>query len=95
MTKTPPRLRRARAPILALLVLLALLSPILLFGESPGAFGLLLVAAGLLGGGLVLGRTGGGDARTIGKILAVVGLVMLIVVAGLLWLLLAGLGRPY
>ena len=83
------------APLVTLLVLLVVFAPVLLFGESPGALGLIFVAAGLLGGGLVLSRVGGTDVRTIGKILAVVGLVLLIASLILLVLLLQGLGRPF
>jgi hypothetical protein len=78
-----------------LLVLLAALSPTLLFGESLGPLGLVFLAAVLLGGGLVLRRVGGADVRSIGTLLAVVGVVLLIISVGLLVLVLGGLGRPY
>jgi len=95
MTKAPSPLSRAVAPLVTLLVLLVVLAPVLLFGESPGALGLVFVAAGLLGGGLLLSRVGGADVRSIGKILAVVGLALLIASLVVLVLVLQGLGRPF
>ena len=95
MSRVPSPIRRAVAPLVTVLVLLVALSPTLLFGESSSALGLLFLAAGLLGGGLVLSRVGGADVRSIGKLLAIVGAVLLIVSLGLLALLLGGWGRPY
>lgn len=95
MTKAPSPLRRAVAPVVTLLVLLVVFAPALLLGESLGPLGLVFVAAGLLGGGVVLNRVGGPDVRTAGKLLAVVGLVLLIAAVVLLVLVLGGLGRPF
>lgn len=95
MTNARSPLKRAVAPLVTLLVMVVVFAPVLLFGESPGALGLLFIGAGLLGGGLFLSRVGGADARTIGKILAVVGLVLLIAALVLLVLVLGGLGRPF
>ena len=95
MTKAPSSLRRAVAPLVALLVLLVVFAPVLLFGESPGTLELVFVAAGLLGGGLFLSRVGGADVRAAGKLLAVVGAVLLIAALVLLVLVLEGLGRPF
>jgi drug/metabolite transporter (DMT)-like permease len=88
-----PRLRTVGAAIAALLVLLVVLSPTLLFGQSVGAFDLLLVAASLLGVGLLLRRGGGTDTRPLGTILVIIGVVLLAFVAALMALLLAGWGR--
>ena len=95
MTKAPSPLRRVIAPLVTLLVLLVVFAPVLLFGESPGPLGLAFVAAGLFGGGLFLSRAGGAGLRTIGKLLAVVGLVLLMAALVLLVLVLGGLGRPF
>ncbi len=80
---------------MTLVVLVVVFAPVLLFGESPGPLGLLFIGAGLLGGGLVLSRVGGADVRTIGRILAVVGLVLSIAALVVLVLVLGGLGRPF
>ena len=89
------RLGTVGAAIAAVLVLLVALSPTLLFGESPSAFGLIMTGAGVLGVGLLVrwgGRTGG---RTLGTILVVMGAVIMALGLGLLALLLAGWGRGY
>ena len=92
----PPLLRkRAVAPLVTLFVLLAIFAPVLLFGGAPGPLGLVFVAAGLLGGGLFLNRVGGTDVGTIGRLLAVVGVVLLTAAVALLVLVLGGLGRPF
>jgi hypothetical protein len=90
-----PRQRTVVIAIAALLVVLVVLSPTLLFGQSLSAFGLLLVGASLLGVGLVLRWRGGTDARMLGTILLIIGVVTLALVVGLMALLLAGWGRPY
>ena len=95
MTKAPSPMRRASAPLVALVVLLVVVGPVLLFGESPGALGLIFVATGMLGGGLFLSRVGGADVRTTGRLLAVVGVLLLIAAIVLLVLVLGGLGRPF
>jgi hypothetical protein len=81
--------------LLTLLVLLVVFAPVLLLGESLGASGLIFVAAGILGGGLFLSRAGGANVRTIGKLLAVVGVGLLVAALILLVLVLGGLGRPF
>ena len=95
MARAPSPLRRSGAPLVAVVVLLVVLAPILLFSDSPGALGLIFVAAGLLGGGLFVSRAGGADVRSAGRLLAVVGVVLLIAAIVLLVLVLGGLGRPF
>jgi len=95
MKEARPRQRTVGVAIAALLVLLVVLSPTLLFGQSLSAFGLLLVGASLLGVGLFLRWRGGADARMLGTILLIIGVVILAFLVGLMALLLAGLGRPY
>jgi hypothetical protein len=91
-----PSLRTIGAAIAALLVVLVALSPTLLFGQSVSAFGLVLVGASLFGVGLFLRWGGGSDARTLGTILLIIGMVTLALGVGLTALLLAGWGwRPY
>jgi hypothetical protein len=95
MREGRPRQRTVAAAIATLLVLLVVLSPTLLFGQSLGAFGLLLVGASLVAVGLLLRWRGGAVARMLGTIFIIIGVVILALVVGLMALLLAGLGRPY
>ncbi len=88
-------MRKAVAPLVTLVVLLVVFAPVLLFGRSSGSLGLVFVAMGLLGGGIVLSRVGGATMRTTGKLLAVVGLMLLIIAVILLVLALGGMGRPF
>ena len=90
-----PRLRTVGAVIAALLVLLVVLSPTLLFGQSLSAFGLVLMGASLLGVGLLVRRGGSAGARTLGTSLLIIGAVTLALGVGLTALLLAGWGRGY
>jgi hypothetical protein len=95
MRDTRPRLWKVGLAIAAVLILLFVVSPMVLGGRTPSLFSLLLLAAGVLGGGLVLRWRGGPDARRPGLILVVIGVVSLIIVIGLLVAVLNGLGRPY
>jgi drug/metabolite transporter (DMT)-like permease len=88
-------LRTAGAAIAALLVLIVVLSPVLLGGETPSSFELLVLALGVLGLGLLLRWRGTAHARTLGSALVMLGVVSLAIVVGLIWLLLEGWGRPY
>ena len=83
------------AVIAAVVLLLVALAPTVLFGRSPGAFGLVFVSAGLLGGGLLLRRGGGGRVRKLGTGLAVAGAVALALSLGFTALVLSGWGRGY
>jgi drug/metabolite transporter (DMT)-like permease len=83
------------AGVAALLVLFVMLSSMLVRGEVPSAFDLVVLAAIVLGVGLLLRWRGTGRSRTLGSILVIVGIVSLAIVLGLIWLLLQGLGRPY
>jgi hypothetical protein len=83
------------AAIAALLLFLVVLSPVALRGERPTLLGLLVLAAALLGVGLVLRWRGTAGTRTFGSIL--VGGVSLAIVIGLiagLNLLFGGPPRP-
>jgi hypothetical protein len=95
MKEARPRLRTVGVAIAALLVLLVALSPTLLFGQSLSAFGLVLTGASLLIGGLLLRWGGGANARTLGTILVIIGVVVLAFAVGLMALLLAGWERGY
>jgi hypothetical protein len=95
MREARPRQRTVPVAIATLLVLLVVLSPTLLFGQSPSAFGLLLVGASLLAVGLLLRWRGGAVACMLGTIFIIIGAVILALVVALMVLLLAGLGRPY
>jgi drug/metabolite transporter (DMT)-like permease len=87
-----PPSRRA-AVVAAVLLLLVAFAPMLLLGESLSAFGLIVTGAGLVGVGL-LARAGlGGDARTFGTVLVILGALTLAAGIALLVLLMGGLGR--
>ena len=88
-------LRTVVIAFVALLILVAAFSPTLVFGSGLSAFSLLLTAASLLGAGLLLRRTTGADARTLGSFLAIIGGVLLVLFAGLTVLLLAGAFRGW
>jgi hypothetical protein len=88
-------LRTVGAAMAALLLLLVVLSPVVLRGERPSLFELLVLALAVLGVGLVLRWRGAAGIRTIGSIL--VGGVSLAIVIGLisgLKLLFGGPPRP-
>jgi hypothetical protein len=95
MSEARPRLRALGAVIAALLVLLVAMSPTLLFGETPTAFGLVLTGASLLGVGLLVRRGRGAGVRALGTSLLIIGAVILALAVGLTALLLAGWGRLY
>lgn len=92
MSEPRQRLRSVGVTVAALLLLFVALSPTLLFGESISAFGLILMGGSLLLLGVVLRWGGGANARTLGTILAVIGVVTLAFGGGLLAILLAGYG---
>jgi hypothetical protein len=84
---------RLAAVVAAVLLLLVAFAPMLLLGESLSAFGLIVTGAGLIGIGL-LARTGrGGDARTFGTVLVILGALTLAAGIALLVLVMGGLGR--
>jgi len=96
MREARPRLRMVAATIAAPLVLLVVLSPTLLFGQSLSAFGLVLTGGSLLGVGLLLRWGCCAGTRTPGTILVIIGVVLLAFGVGLVALLLAGWGwGPY
>jgi hypothetical protein len=78
-----------------LLIGFAMLSPVILGGSRLSAFDLLALAAIVLGAGLLLRWRGTGATRTLGSVLAIVGVAFVVLVAGLVWLLTQGLGRAY
>jgi hypothetical protein len=83
------------AVLACLLIGIAVLSPVILGGSGLTAFDLLVLAAIVLGTGLLLRWRGTGSTRTLGSVLAIVGVAFMVLVAGLVWLLMQGLGRPY
>ena len=87
-----PPSRRA-AVVAAVLLLLVAFAPMLLLGESLSALGLILIGAGLIGGGLLARARRGADARTFGTVLVILGALILAAGIALLVLLLGGLGR--
>jgi hypothetical protein len=88
-------LRTVGAAVAALLLLLLVLSPVVLRGERPSLFVLLVIAVAVLGAGLTLRWRGSAGTRTLGSIL--IGGVSLAIVIGLiaaLNLLFGGPPRP-
>ncbi len=83
------------ASVLCLMIGFAVVSPVILGGSRLSALDLLVLAAIVLGAGLLLRWRGTGSTRTLGSVLAIVGVVFVVLVAGLIWLLTQGLGRPY
>jgi hypothetical protein len=80
----------------ALLVGFAVISPpVILGGRRLSAIDLLVLAAVVLGLGLLLRWRRTGSTRTLGSVLAIVGVVGTALAVGLIWLLVQGLGRPY
>jgi hypothetical protein len=86
---------RRAAVIAALVLLFVALAPPLLFGESLGAFGLVLVSASLLGAGVLVRWGSSGRARTLGTALAMAGAIALALSLGFTALVLSGWGRGY
>ena len=81
--------------VVALVVLLAALSPTLLFSQPLSAFDLVLTGASLIGIGLLVRWRGGAGARTLAGIMVIIGGVIVALGVGLTALLLAGWGRGY
>lgn len=76
----------------AVLILVALISPIVLLGESPRILNLLLVAGIVLGLGLLIRRQDGTASRPVGTVLAFGGGVSLVLLVAVLAVLLASWG---
>jgi hypothetical protein len=89
------RLGTFGAVIAAVLVVLVVLAPTLLFGQSLRAFDLVLMGASLISVGLLIRWRGGARARDFGTTLGAIGAVILVLSLGLLALLVAGWGRGY
>ncbi len=81
--------------VACLLIGLAVVSPAILGGSRLSAFDLLVLATIVLGAGLLLRRRSTGSRRMLGSVLAIVGVALVVLVAGSIWLLTQGLGRPY
>ena len=90
-----PRLRAVGATVAALLVLLGVMAPTLLFGQGIGPVDLIVTGGILVVGGLLLRWAGGANTRTPGTIVAVIGALLLAVGVGFTALLLAGAGRGW
>jgi hypothetical protein len=86
---------RTGAGVAALLAGFVVISPVILGGGPLSAIDLLVLAAVVLGLGLLLRWRRTGSTRTLGSVLAIVGVVCLVLSVGLIWLLVQGLGRPY
>jgi hypothetical protein len=95
MSGTSHWYKRVRVAVAGLLILFVAMSPTLLFGEPLTPFGLIVLAASVFGVGLILRLGGRGEARTLGTMLVVIGVVLLALGAGVLALALGGWGRPY
>jgi hypothetical protein len=89
------RVKEAGAGVACLLIAFAVVAPVILGGSRLSAFDLLVLAAIVLGAGLLLRWRGTGSTRTLGSVLAIVGVILVVLAAGLIWLLTQGLGRPY
>jgi drug/metabolite transporter (DMT)-like permease len=89
------RMLRTGAGVAALLVGFAVISPVFLGGRRLSALDLLVLATAVLGLGLLLRWSRSGSTRTLGSVLAIVGLICTALTVGLIWLLVQGLGRPY
>jgi hypothetical protein len=89
------RMLRTGAGVAALLAGFVVISPVILGGGPLSAIDLLVLAAVVLGLGLLLRWRRTGSTRTLGSVLAIVGVVCLVLSVGLIWLLVQGLGRPY
>ncbi len=76
----------------AVLILVALISPIILLGESPSILNLMLVAGVVLGLGLLIRRQEGTGSRPVGTVLAVVGGVSMVLLVAVLAVVLASWG---
>jgi hypothetical protein len=86
---------RVGAVVACLLIGFVVVSPVILGGGRLSAFDLLVFAVIVLGAGLLLRSRETGSARTLGSVLAIVGVVFAVLVGGLIYLLMQGLGRPY
>ena len=86
-------MRTVGAVVAAVALLLVVLAPPVLFGQSLGATGLVLTGAGVLGAGLLLRWTG--STRMVGTALAIVGALTLVVGIGYAALVFMGWGRGY
>ena len=86
---------RRVAVIVAVVLLFVALAPTVLLGQSPGAFGLVLVSACLLSGGLLLRWGGDGRVRRLGSVVAGAGAIALALSLGFTALVLSGWGRGY
>ena len=84
------RLGTVGVVIASVVIVLIVLAPTLLFGQSLGAFGLMLMGAIILGVGLLTRRGGEVRVRALGTIIVIVGGVVLVLALGLTALLLAG-----
>jgi drug/metabolite transporter (DMT)-like permease len=84
---------RHTAVVAAVLLLLVAFAPMLLLGESLSAFGLIVTGAGLTGVGLLARAGRGGDARTFGTVLVILGALTLAAGIALLVLVMGGLRR--
>jgi hypothetical protein len=86
---------RAGAGVAIVLVVTVVVGPVIL-GRSPlSPFDLLVLAAIVLGAGLLMRSRGTGSTRKLGSALAIVGVVLVMLVVGFIWLLTQGLDGGY
>jgi hypothetical protein len=86
---------RAAAIVAIALTTFAVLAPAILGGSGLSVFGLVPLAAVVLGSGIVLRLRGTGSTRRLGSVLSIAGAASVAIIVALMWLLVQGLGRPY
>jgi drug/metabolite transporter (DMT)-like permease len=87
MSDAPSFKTRLAAVVAAVLLVLAAFAPMLLFGESLSAFGLIVTGAALIGVGLLTRAGRGGGARMFGTVVVILGALILAAAIALLVLL--------
>jgi hypothetical protein len=85
---------RAAAIVAIALTAFVVLSPAILVGSGLSVFGLVPLAAVVLGSGVLLRLRGTGSTRRLGSILSIAGAASVAIMVAFMWLLVQGLGRP-
>jgi hypothetical protein len=86
---------RAAAIVAIAVTAFVVLSPAILGGSGLSVFGLIPLAAVVLGSGAVLRLRGTGSTRRLGSILSIAGATTVAIMVAFMWSLVQGLGRPY
>ena len=84
---------RLGAVVAAALLLLVAFAPMLLFGQSLSAVGLIVIGACLIGIGLFARAVRSGGVRTFGTVVVIMGALILAAAIALMVLLMGGLRR--